>query len=76
MIDRVGLTKIIDMVQRGEQLLPGEIMKLRDAVALLDDLANAMKIITGEESDLREYDLETTAQLKIIACDDHGGNRP
>lgn len=75
MIDRVGLTKIIDMVQRGEQLLPGEIMKLRDAVALLDDLANAMKIITGEP-DLRDYDLETTAQLKIIACDDHGGNRP
>jgi hypothetical protein len=78
MINKQGLNKIIDMVQRGEQILPGEIAILREAVDLLDDLASTLdKIIPGSDRRLG-FDHETTQQLKIIELgdDDHGGCRP
>lgn len=79
MINRRTLDGIIDLAEGGRPLLTGEIKILRDAVALLDDLAGTLdKIIAGYDHD-RGYDHETTAELRIIeqgGCDDHGGNRP
>jgi hypothetical protein len=85
MINKQGLNKIIDLVQRGEQILPGEIAILREAIDLLDDLAGTLdKIMNGHGSSimLRGFEPETTQQLKIIEQgkitrdDDHRGNRP
>lgn len=91
MINKQALMDLITRAERGA-LLPGEAMILRDAVALLDDLASTLdKIMNGYGSSaiLNGYDLETTAQLKIVeqgklggaytdkpTDDDHGGNRP
>lgn len=76
MINKQGLNKIIDMVQRGERILPGEIAILREAVDLLDDLASTLdKIMPGADRE-RGFDHETTQQLRILADDDHGGCRP
>lgn len=81
MINKQGLLDLVARAERGA-LLPGEATILRDAVALLDDLASTLdKIMNGYGSSaiMKGYDLETTQQLKIIEQgrdDDHGGNRP
>ncbi len=65
MINKQGLNKIIDMVQRGEQILPGEIMILREAIDLLDDLATTLdKIMNG------------TGEIMIVTGDDDQRCRP
>ncbi len=66
MINKASLLKIIDQVERGERLLSGEIQLLRDAVALLDDLASTLdKIMPGRDHEMG-FDHETTQELKII----------
>lgn len=80
MINKQALMDLITRAERGA-LLPGEATILRDAILLLDDLASTLdKIMMKDRSSviLKEYDLETTAQLKIIeqGDDHHGGNRP
>lgn len=65
MINRQTLESIIDRVERSDVLLSGEIMILRDAVALLDDLAGTVdKII--QDVDHPGYEPDTTQSLKII----------
>lgn len=68
MINKQGLMDLVARAERGV-LLPGEATILRDAIMLLDDLATTVdKIMNGYGSSaiLKGYDLETTAQLKII----------
>jgi hypothetical protein len=75
MINRQALMDLVARAERGA-LLPGEAAILRDAVALLDDLAATLDKIIGSAAfdhapaevsrDLARYDLESTAQLKII----------
>lgn len=85
MINKPGLLRILDDLERGVMPFPEEIKILREAVDLLDDLAGTLdKVMNGygTEAILRGYDRETTQQLKIIeqgkirGCDDHRGNRP
>lgn len=65
MINRQTLDSIINRVERGEVIMSGEILILRDAVALLDDLATLSdKII--QDVDHSGYDPDTTQTLKII----------
>jgi hypothetical protein len=72
MINKQALNRIIDLVQRGEQILPGEISILRDAVDLLDDLVTLMDKIMRNQGEITmletilQYQVETTQALKII----------
>lgn len=65
MINKQTLTRIIDDIERGRTILPGEVVILRDAVDLLSDLADTLdKVIS--DYDLRGYERETTQALKIV----------
>lgn len=82
-MNKQGLVMIIDLIERGTPLLPGEIVILRDAVDLLADTVDALDKIMANASELRaletiydHFDRETTAQMKVITDDDHGGHRP
>ncbi len=66
MINKQGLHKIIDIVESGSPLLPGEVRILRDAVDLLDDLARTCdKII----QDVDHPGYLTDSPVKIIERD-------
>lgn len=85
MINKQALHRIIDLAQRGQPLLAGEVAILREAVDLLDDLSmtldqimkgSANAIMRGQSLRFQPSDTQSFRVVDAHLLDDESPGRP